>query len=56
MKRMIQKPNKQGGPQETLYKAHGDDANKAYHALTADRQHATALLVDYYVKFHLTSL
>ena len=32
MKRMIQRPNKQGGPQETLYKVHGDDASKAYRA------------------------
>ena len=29
MKRMIQRPNEERGPQETLYKAHGDDESKA---------------------------
>ena len=29
MKRMTKRPNKEGGRQETLYKAHGDDASKA---------------------------
>ena len=32
MKRMIPRPNKERGPQETLYKAHGDDSSKAYRA------------------------
>ena len=29
MKRMIQRLKEEGGRQETLYKAHGDDASKA---------------------------
>ena len=32
MKRMTKRPNKEGDRQETLYKAHGDDASKAYRA------------------------
>ena len=32
MKRMIPRQNKERGPQETLYKVHGDDASKAYRA------------------------
>ena len=56
--RMIQRLNEERDRQKTLYLAHGADASKADRAwdtpMTADRQHAPALLVVSCVKnsFH----